>query len=839
MSALWQDLRYGLRILARNPGFTTVAVISLAVGIGVNTAFFSAFSAALLRELPVRAPHELRVLNWVGPPTQKGRMTGPSMFIMQGRRRRGAFSFPMYCTFRDEGTGFSDIFAFGRTEPLTVIARGRGSRTEGLMVTGSFFKGYGVDALLGRTIGPADDQPGAEPVAVITHRAWTRHFAMDPHVIGDTIILNGDSLTVVGVLPEDYVGPVLGNGADVYMPLSLQPRFVPDFPLASPDNYWLLVMFRLAPGVGAVQAKASLETLWHRHMEGRWDEEYLPAGGPPALLVFDGRHGPVIDREHMGRVLREWMAVGGLLLLIACANLAGLLLARNAVREHEMAVRAALGAGRWRLLRQSLVESLCVSAVGGILGVLLAWWGGGVLASVLPRFFDFPGVLNSPDWTHLTVRLEPVVLLFTLGCVLATALLIGLLPGLLDARIQPGARLQSTRVRGMPRMRIGKALVVVQIALSVILMVGAGLFVRVLVKQWRVGLGFNPKNLLVCHVNAAQAGYEDPKCTQLYEEVHRALGSLPGVRSAGFADQCHIGAGWDWCRVSVPEQSIKDLMVTCMAVSDSFLETLGIPLLLGRGFNDLDRPGAVRTVIVNQAFCREVFAGENAVGRVFRSGEQDCQIVGVCADAHYKSFSSRHGMRSMVYFSYRQRPTPQVWFALRTAVPPQTLMPAVRRAVASLDPQVPLILTTQSQLCDEAIVWERTHASLGVGLASLAIALSCIGVYGLMAYSVAQRTGEIGIRMAIGARPRDVFRTMLRETLLLAGLGIGIGMPLAFAAVRVTRWLRYFGYFGITLYDPAVLGVTLIVLTGVALLAASISARRAAKVDPMVALRHE
>jgi len=652
-------------------------------------------------------------------------------------------------------------------------------------VTGSFFNGYGVRAWRGRTITPADDQPEAQPVVVITYRAWERWFASDPNIIGATMRLNMDSLMVVGVLSRDYAGPLVGDEADVYVPLSFQPRLCPDCPLTSADHYWLSIMFRLAPGATSTQAKASLEVLWHQHMEGRWDEEYVPAGGPPALLVFDGRHGPVIDRERIGTTLREWMAVGGLLLLIACMNLASLLLARNAAREHEIAIREALGAGRWRLMRQSLVEGLCLSTVGGLLGVLLACWGKDVLPGLLLGMrSNLPG---GSQVARLQVRLDPVVLVFTMASVLTTAVLVGLLPGLLDARIHPGRRLRSTQVRGAPRIRLGKALVVLQMALSVILLVGTGLLVHVLVNLYRVELGFDSRNLLVCHLNAAQAGYEEPRRTPFYEDVAQALANLPGVHSAGFADQCHIGAGWDYCYVSVPERSVQDLLVTCMAVSDSFLETLEIPLLLGRGFRDLDRSGPVRTVIVNQAFCRKIFGGENAVGRMFRAGDRDCHIAGVCADARYNSISSRHGMRPVIYFSYRQKPASQMWFALRTAVPPQTLMPVVRKTVAALDPQLPLIVTTQSQLCSASIAWQQTYAVLGVGVTILALALSCIGVYGLMAYRVTQRTGEIGIRMALGARPRDVARALLREALLLAGLGAGIGVPLASVAVRVIK----------------------------------------------------
>jgi predicted permease len=812
-----------------------VAVVSLAIGIGVNTAVFSALNAVLLRELPVRSPHELRVLNWEGPVAQDYHvMAGEeSQRLDHHRERSGMFPYPVYCTFRDNGRGFSEAFAFSRTEPLTIVARGHAFMTAGLLVTGNFFTGYGVRTPIGRAITPEDDQPAAQGVAVITYRAWERCFALDPNAIGQTVMLNGYVLTVVGVLPRDHVGPLVGDEADVYIPLSLQPRFLPDFSQSSPCDYWLYVMVRLRPGTAEAQAKASLEVLWRQHTRDHPPKASDSEGGPAALLLADGRRGPVIDRGLMSGTFREWMEVGGLLLLIACVNLAGLLLSRNAAREHEMAIRAILGAGRWRLVRQSLAESLCLSAAGGILGVFFAWLGKGVLLDLLPSLFSHG--LNTPEHARFDVRTDPEVLMFTLGCVLATALLVGLLPGLLDARTNPGTRLHSTRVRGTPRLRLGKALVVAQIAMSLTLVAGTGLLLRSLVNLYSIELGFNPKNLLVFHLNAAQAGYEDPKRTQFYEKIDQAMAALPGVRSTAFADQCHIGAGWGTHFVSVPDRSIPRLQTTYMVVSDSFLATLGIPLLLGREFSDVDGPGPVRSAIVNQAFCQAAFAGENPIGRLFKVGDQDYQIVGVCGNARYYGLHAGYTIWPITYFSYRQMPVPETWFAVRTAVPPQTLMPQVRRAMTALDPLIPLTITTQSDLCNGTIATERLYAGLGAFLAILAVVLSCIGVYGLMAHNVALRTGEIGIRMAIGARPQDVSRTILREAMLLGALGVGIGVPLSLMTVRVIRWILY----GVTPYDPVTLGAAVIVLIGVALLAAWIPARRAARLDPMVALRCE
>jgi predicted permease len=823
-------MRYALRQLLKHPGFTAVAVLSLAAAIGANTSLFSAFNAVFLRELPVRAPRELHVLNWVGlvredKPYRIATDEAVGIPADVVRMRYGIFSYPMYRAFRDDGKGCSEVFAFSRTDPLTLVACGRGSKAQGLLVTGNFFAGYGANTLIGRTITPQDDQPAAQPVTVITYRAWERYFDKDPNVIGRTVMLSGNDCTIVGVLPRSHVGPLIGDEADFYGPLCLQPRLKLDLSMTSIDHYWLHVMVRTCPGYPEAQAKASLEVLWRQYMRDHLDERT-----PSALLFLDGRHGPLIYRFLMSQTPLRLLYAGGLVLLIACVNLAGLLLARNAAREHEIAIRAALGAGRWRLIRQSLAESLAVSLPGAILGFIFAWWANSVLRSLLPSFL--PGADHIHEEARFDVRIDANVLAFALGAVLLTALLVGLLPGLLAAGVNPGARLQSTRVRGGPHLGLGKVLVVGQIAMSLVLVTGTGLLLRSLANLQNEELGFDPKNLLVFHLNAADAGYEESRRTRFYEDVNEAIAAIPGVRMAAFADSCHIGTPCNARLVDVPERSIREMVSRCLVVSDSFLATLGIPLLRGRSFGVLDGPGPVRAAIVNQAFCQSVFPGEDPIGRFFKVGARDHQIVGVCGNA-------KHGMREdqgeTIYVSYRQAPAPEVWFAVRTAVAPLTLAPQVRRAVAALNPLIPLTITTQTALCNLLMLRPRVYASLGVFFTLLVLALACIGIYSLMAHNVALRTGEIGIRMAIGARPQDVSRAILREALLLAGLGVGIGVPLALVAVRIIRWLLY----GVKPYDPATLGAAAMVLIGVTVLAAWIPARRAARLDPMAALRFE
>ena len=779
MAALGQDMRYAVRQLRKHPGFTAVAILSLAAAIGVDTSLFSAFNAVFLRALPVRAPRELHVLNWVGQVREDKpyRITEEAMGIIgdpTGQMRFGTFSYPMYCAFRDCGKGCSEVFAFSRTDALTVIARGRGFKAQGILVTGNFFTGYGTHTLMGRAIGPQDDQPAAQPVAVITHRAWERLLEMDPNVIGQTVMLSGNDCTIVGVLPRSHVGPLIGDEADFYVPLCLQPRLKLDYTMTLLGHYWLHVMVRARPGSPTAQARASLEVLWRQTMR-----DYLDESVPSALLFLDGRHGPLINRFSMSRTPLRLLYAGGLVLLIACINLAGLLFAHNAAREHEIAIRAALGAGRWRLIRQSLAESLAVSLPGAILGFIIALWCNSVLQSLLPGFL--PGADHVHEEARFDVRIDSNVLAFALGAVILTALLIGLLPGLLAARVNPGARLQSTRVRGGPHLGMGKVLVVGQIAMSLVLVTGTGLLLRSLANLRNEELGFDPRNLLLFHLNAADSGYEESRRTRFYEDVNEAVAGIPGVQMVAFADRCHIGTPCNARLVDVPERSIREMVSRYMVVSDSFFATLGIPLLRGRPFGVLDGPSRVRAAIVNQVFCQSVFPGEDPIGRFFRIGDRDHQIVGVCGNAKH---DMREGQGETIYVSYRQASTPEVWFAVRTAVAPLTLAPNVRKAVAAFNPLIPLTVTTQAALCDGLMLRSRLYASLGLFFTLLAVALACIGIYSLMAHNVALRTGEIGIRMAIGARPQDVSRAILREAGLLAAVGVGIGVPLAVVAVR-------------------------------------------------------
>jgi predicted permease len=689
MTTLWQDVRYGLRRLGKSPGFTAVAVLSLALGIGANTAVFSALNAVLLRSLPVRNPHELRLINWVGRNPQLSSYTGIGTSDTPGGFTIGtSFPYPAYRDFRDQGTGFTDIFAFfAVSKGVTAVMRDDASIAGTLLVSGNFFKGYGVDTLIGRPIGPEDDRPGAAPVAVITYRWWAQRGGLDPAVLGRTLTLNQSSFTIVGVLPRDYVGPVAGDPTDIYVPLAAQPLLVPSRPLDSPNRWWVQIMGRLAPGADEAKSRGSLSLLFRRVLS-----ESSTKMEEPGIVLQDGSRGPLMVRRLVAKPFLALTGVSALVLLVACANLAGLLLARGAACRHEVAVRAALGAGRWRLIRQSLTESLLLSLAGVCLGLLVAAWSKHVLLGFLSTL---------PDEFRFDLRIDGNVLAFTLGVSLLTALVFGLLPALGASRADPVAGFKSRSTAGRPRLRLGRTLVSVQVGLSVLLVVGAGLMVRTFVNLTRIDPGFDSENLLLLRLSPGQAGYEGSRLAGFYERTHSAVAAIPGVQSVAFS--------------------------------------------------------------------------------------------------------------SMV-------------------------LPGVRRAMTGIDPGVPLTsIRTQAQVLDRSLAQDRLFAWLCGALAELAVLLSCIGLYGLMAYNVARRTGEIGVRMAIGATGAKVAWPILREAAALAGIGVAVGLPVAVVSTRFIESQLY----GVAPTDLATLTGTGAMLVVVALLSAWIPARRAARVDPMTALRCE
>ena len=826
---LWQDIRFGLRMLRRNPGFTTVAVVSLALGIGAGTAVFSLVNAILLQTLPVPNPHELRALRWTGTDCHVESLwdSGPPVFS-GNRQSAHAVSPPTFLNLREQGAAQADIFGFFPLQNVTARLQGEAFTANGVMVSDNFFSGLGVQPFIGQLFRPGD-KPDAGPQVVITYDWWERHLARDPGVVGRAVALNGTEFTIIGVLPKGFVGVWPGNPWGVYVPMAVSSQ--PLVPLFQPFNssrvWYVRLMARLRPGVSEAQLGAALNVIFAREAGGVMNE--------PKLLVEPGSGGVESDRNKYQRPLLLILGVVGMVMLVACANLAGLSLARGAARRHELAVRAALGASRWRLMRQSFTESLVLALLGGGLGVLLSLWGRTAMSRLLA---------GSTEGLHYDFSLDFTVLGFGLAAALITALLTGLLPALKAGKADPMESLKSRGALNAPRLQTGKALVVAQVCLSVLLLTGAGLYVRTLVNLTHIDTGFRAENLLLFQFNLNGALYEGAEYAAFFQRVESRLAAIPGVRSATYIQHPLLGNRRSSGRGGVtflnsPVTLPRNMPNSRLTVGEKFFETMGVPMLNGRGFTAADSANAPKVLVINETFARNYLPNIDPVGLTVRYNQAEWRIVGVCRDAKYDNL--KEPAPPTLYFPIQQSfygsyQITSGCFAVRTALPPLALTSAVRRAVAEVDPNVPVSnVTTQVALRDKGISQEWLFAALCSALAGLALLLSCIGLYGLMAYHVARRTGEIAVRMALGATRGHIVGPVLREALLLTVVGLAIGVPVAFTLTKYVRSQLY----GVQPNDPVTFISAAVLLIVVAVLAAWIPARRAAKVDPMQALRSE
>ena len=839
---MFQDLRYACRRLLKSPGFTAIAVLSLALGIGANTAVFSLVNGILLSSLPVPNPQELRTVQWsgtyakiqmmMGSVRPVGRSIKASSPLIHGtspgqRMIADAFTYPQYRALREQGVAQAGLFGFTELHGINVRARLEPFSADGLMVSDNFFSGLGVRPTLGRLFTVGDDRAGTAPLVVITYEWWEKQFALDPDALGQTVALNGNPFTIVGVLPRDFRGVELADAKQFYVPMSAQPLLMADWPTTSPDNWWIHLMARMRPEVGEVQLQTALDVIFARQVAGVMTS--------PKIELGAGRAGPASDQQRYRKPLMIILSVVGIVILVACANLAGLSLARSAAHQHEFAIRAALGSGRWRLVRQSLAENLVLALLGGGLGILIAEWGKTAIAQLLA---------GSTDGLRYDLSLDLTVLGFAFGLSLVTALLSGLLPALRAGQVDPVAGLKSRAALGAPRLRTGRILVAAQIALSVLLLAGAGLYVRTLVNLVRIDPGFATESLLLFQLNPRAAGIRGAAATAFYERVQDSLAKVPGARAVALTQlkllAGSMSGGSFFSLPAHPELAGgKRPQAHRLNVSETFFATMDIPLQLGRGFTAADADGAPRVVVVNETFVRSYFPNQNPLGQMLRAGKLngvplDWQIVGVCGDVKYTDI--KLDVPPTVYFSYRQAETEGAYFAMRTALPPLAIVTAARKTVATVDPNVPLAdITTQEAVRDSRIAPERMFATLVSALAGLAVLLACIGLYGLLAYNVTRRTSEIGIRMALGAQRGDIARPILREALLLATTGLAIGVPAALALAQLVKSQLY----GVAPADPLTLIAGALLLLVIALLAAWIPARRAARVDPLEALRAE
>ncbi len=821
-----QDIRFGIRMLLRSPVFTAVAVLSLALGIGANTAIFSLINAVMLERLPVQNPDQLVLLRWTSGKHFPAKSLSGNLSMREGFSTSTSFSYPAFEQLRERNDVCTDVFAFASLERLNVSIEGEAELASGMMVSGEYYAGLGVPAILGRTITVEDNSPAAgEPVAVISYAYWQRRFSRDETVLGKNIYLNGTPFTIIGVTPKGFNGTLqVGSSPEIIIPLATQPQIERDRSQLGEMNYWWVqVMGRLKPGVTRQQARGSLDATFQQTIaQARPSLEEEP--DPTQLEVSSGSGGLNESRTEMSAMLWILMGVVGLVLAIACINLANLLLARAASRQREIGVRLALGASRLRLIRQLLTESLLLAALGGVLGLLLVYWSKGLLLTLLPT--QSPLTLNlNPDFRTLA---------FTAGVAVLTGLLFGLAPALRATRVDVMTTIKDNAgTASRARSRLSKLLLVAQVALSLLLLIGAGLFVRTLRNLERVDLGFNRENVLLFRVDPTLNGYKEKRLASLYQQMLERIETVPGVRSVSLSSHPLISN-------SANIRSLDEkTYVYVQQVSPNFLETMEIPLAAGRNLRPQDDENAPKVMLVNQTLARLLFPDEDAVGKHYKLGGAkgtDYEIVGVARDAKHSNV--RDQVPPTMYAPYAQnlKGLRQMSFEVRTAADPTAMAAAIRHAVQEVDSNIPLFnLKTQSEQVNETLAQERLFARLSSFFGVLALLLASIGLYGLMSYSVARRTHEIGIRMALGAQPGNVRWLVLREMLSMVVIGVAIGLPAAYAATKVISSML----FGLTATDPLTIATATLFLIGVSAIAGYLPARRASRVDPLVALRYE
>jgi predicted permease len=851
MEAVWQDLRYALRMLARSPGFTLIAVLTLALGIGANTAIFSVLDAVLLRSLPVAHPEQLA---FVTDPDNHGGLFGSET----GDRSLLAYSEFEYL--RDHNSAFSSLFAADSSLPDIEVSisgssslRGGSSETVRVrMVSGDYFATLCMTPALGTTFCPDIDRVrGGSPIAVLSYAFWKRRFALNPSVLGTVIRMRSSSFQVVGVVPPGFFGETVGEAPDLWVPMQMQDAVYPGVDLLSPSSQgivnqhmWLQVMGRLKPGISLTQANAALNIDFKRYLESAVGStlttEERRHSLDQRLHLRAGSAGSSTLRDPFGTPLQFLMVLVGLVLLLACTNVANLLLARGAGRQKEFAMRLAIGAGRRRLIRQLLTESLLLAALGAAAGLFLAHWCDVLLLRM---------VAGAAGSTSIQLDLQPDarVLAFTLGITFLTAILFGLLPALLSTRLDLSPTLKSTTSKltysASRRIPIGKILVVAQVAVSLSLLVAAGLFVRSLSRLNHVYLGYQRENLLLFRVDAAPAGFKGPAATRLYQELLERISAIPGLRGATVSHNglfSHTDSGDPvWVEGYAPKPG-DELESSFDHVGPKYFSTVGIPLLMGREIEPQDSVGGIRAAVVNQTFVRRFFPNTTPLGKhvrdTYAGNPAEMVVVGVVADAKYRNLREKTPPRIYVPLFNPVWEEAAARYEVRTFADSAAVAASLRQAVKEVAASLPPIeINSMSQLVDESLQTDRFIKQLSEAFGVLAMLLAAIGLYGIMAYTVARRTRDIGIRLALGAEPAGVLWQVLRETLLLVSVGIAIGVPVALAGTQLVRGML----FGLGVADPVAILFAAFLLAAAAALAGLLPARRASRVDPMVALRYE
>jgi len=849
-----KDLRHGIRTLFHAKGWTAVVVVSLALGIGANTALFSAINGLYLRKLPVNDPDTLVRLRFIGRNDMSTSSSdyGPTR-LPGGAPGRSTFSYAMYRQLLADNRTMEDMFACAPYGRANLVVDGHAEIATAFISTGNYYQMLGLRASPGRTIVPDDDRPDAPPVAVISERYWRKRFGSDPQVVGKVVRFNNTPITIVGVITPELVGvqQVFREGPEIAVPLALDSQLAQQFGappppgsgpppvprLAAPTTWWLQIIGRLKSGVTAAQVEANLATVFRTTARAGFDSmlaslppetrstsRYQNRTEIPNLRVDSGARGVYDVNVSDERAVTILSAVVVLVLLIVCANVANLLLSRAATRQKEISVRLSLGATRGRLVRQLLTESLLLASLGGALGILIANWSGQLLPGAA-------GQATTIDWR---------VLSFVLAVTVVTGIVFGIAPALRATSLNVSAALKETsRSIAGSRSPLTRALLVLQVAVSLVLLIAAGLFLRTLNNLRHVDVGFNTQNLVVFRVNPALNRYDDKKSNAVIEEIATRLKGVAGIRAVGvssvplLANNVSSTGIFRPGRTYAPRQS-DDIYI--LQVSPDYFKTMEIPLVAGRGFTDRDNQTAPKVVIINETAARKYFANENPISLRFGTSVEkssDLEIVGVLRDTKYEGV--RQDVPATMFVPSLQS-RPATVFQVRTAGDPAQTVGAIREAVRQVDAGLPLMdVSTQAEQIDKNLQQERVFAQAYAMFGGLAMLIASIGLFGLMSYSVARRTNEIGIRMALGAESHHVLRLVMTESMTLVILGIVVGLAAALAAGRLVTALL----FGLAATDALSLVAATLVMVIVSSLAAYLPARRAARVDPLVALHYE
>ncbi len=847
-----QDLGYAARSMVQNKAFTLLAVFSLALGIGANTAIYSFMDSILVRPLPVPDAGSLVVMKWRTPKGYTSASSKGMSFSTNGGHSdaRGyvgtQFPFPALKLFQDNADTLSSAFCYFKTR-LSVSIGGQTELVSSEYVSGNYFRSMEVPTAAGRPILDEDDAAGASPVAILSYRLGQARFGEVGRAVGQTIRLDNQPFEVIGIAPPEFFGAEPGEVPDVYVPmhanLLLQQALVSATvgeQYLDPNYYWIEVMARLKPGVSITRAQAVLGPQFQQFISATSTTERQRAN-PPTLEIQPGGAGLDSLRRFYAQPIYVLMTMAGLILLLACANIANLLLARAVSRRREIAVRLSLGAGRVRIIRQLLTESLILSLFGGAIGIALTGYGIRLLTLLLA---------NGRENFTLHAEINWHVLAVTFGLSLMTGLLFGLVPAFQATRVDVLPALKETRAnawstpshRGWQRVGVSRVLIIFQISISLLLLVAAGLFARTLSRLHSIELGFARENILLFNIRPHGSGIEDAAFNRVYQEVRSRLTQIAGIRGVSFSMGPFPSGGGSMTPVVVSGAEALPVsadgrspsMSVVYSVGPAFFDTLQLTRLSGRDFSDRDTAGAPPVAIINERLAR-ILKLENPVGRTIIVHQDPFEIVGVVRDAI--AFQLKEELRPVVYFPYLQaRPSGAITFEVRTNVRPMNLAAPAREIVRQIDSRIAVFeMKTQADHIDQSISTEITLARLCSVFAALALSIACVGLYGTVTFNVARRTSEIGIRMTLGARAGRILWMVLREVLLLAVIGLSIGLPLALSGSRYVRSFLY----GIEPNDPVTLGFAIVLLLASGLVAGFIPARRAAHIDPMIAIRHE